>query len=123
MYTAKIVDKKIENGSLLVNVNYTNGVTNFNVIYPVRSEKDLDNLIRSKLEELEALITLEATLTLGVYTPTAKETPIKTEPTPLELATETLYKLKEKINLGVLKETDQEFIDAVTAYKTAEASK
>lgn len=83
--------------------------------YTVSSLEDLQSLVKSKIAQLaqldiqDALIPSNGTLVLP---------PDKT-PTAFRVAEQKLYELKGLVELGVIKETDQEFIDAVTAYKTA----
>lgn len=74
--------------------------------------------IESQIDQLEKNLSAVAVeldkVPLGEFVPPIKE---EKELTPLELATQRLYELKEKISLGVMKESDQEFMDAVEAYK------
>jgi len=123
MYTAKIVEKKIESGSLKLNVNYSNSVENFNVVYSIRNQDELDTAIRSKLEELNKLVTIENSITLGDYTPPPIEvlepTP-EPEPTPEQAKVaeyqrkrEELKVIKENVNLGIVPQ--EEFDTALAA--------
>jgi hypothetical protein len=89
----------------------------------VTSEEDIDRRIKDEIKSLDNAVALKSRLVVGSYTVVEKPVEPVKELTPLELATQNLYQLKEKIHLGVLKETDQEFIDAVTAYKTASSIK
>jgi hypothetical protein len=79
----------------------------------VNIESQIDQLRKN----LEAVAVELENVPVGEFTPPVR---VQLEPTALELAEQTLYELKRKIELGVLKETDQEFVDAVAAYKTAE---
>lgn len=121
MFTATITNKDFRGGVFQVTVQYLNGTDTFTEAYNILSEEDLDNRIGNKIDTLNRLLELETTLTIGEWT--KKETPAPVGPTALEVARTKIYELKEKINLGVMKETDQEFIDAVAAYKLAEITK
>lgn len=114
MFTATTTKKDFRQGVFQVTVDFTDGTETITEAFNVTSEDDLNRKIESKLSTLNGLKTLATDLVLGEW---EKPTEIIKEQTPLELTTQKLHELKNKINLGVLKETDQEFIDAVTSYK------
>lgn len=87
------------------------------------SKEDLDNRITNKIKQLENVVALDASLVTTGYVKAEKIVEPVAETTPLQLAEQKLYELKRKIDLGVLEETDQEFVDAVTTYKLAETGK
>lgn len=119
MFTYNLTDSTIENGQCRVTFEFTNGTVKVSRTWFVTSEDDINRRIKDEINSLDNTVALKSRLVNGAYTVVEKpEEPIK-ELTPLELATQNLYQLKEKISLGVLKETDQEFVDAVTAYKVA----
>jgi hypothetical protein len=118
MFTATKQSISFQQGVFQVVVEYQNGSDVFVKAYNINSEDDLNNRIENELNTLNRLLELTETLSLGAWSKPVKVTP--PPPTALELAKQKLYDLKEKVNLGVLKETDQEFVDAVAAYKLAE---
>jgi hypothetical protein len=114
MFTATTTKKDFRAGVFQVTVEFTNGEETIVEAFNINSEDDMNNKIGTRLDTLNRLLELKNTLVLGAWT--KKEVPV-VQATPLELAERTIWELKRKIELGVLKETDQEFIDAVTAYK------
>jgi hypothetical protein len=118
MFTYNLTDKTIENGRLRVTIEYTNGTVNVSETFSVVTQEELDNKITRKLAELEGVVELSKKVIIGNYTKTEKLVEEPKEPTELERAEQAIWELKRKIDLGVMKESDQEFIDAVTAYKT-----
>jgi hypothetical protein len=114
MFTAKTTKKDFRDGVFQVTVEYKNGADTFTEAYNISSADDLDNRIGNRLDTLNRLLELEDELSIGAWVKPQKPTH---EPTPLELAEQKIWELKRKIELGVLKETDQEFVDAVSAYK------
>lgn len=124
MFTYNLTDHAIENGMTRVTFEFTNGTVKVSRTWNnVTDEADIDRRIENEIAALEKSVALNARLVKNAYVKTEKPPVVVPKKTPLELAEEKLYELKQKIGLGVLKETDQEWVDAVTAYKTAEASK
>jgi hypothetical protein len=116
MFTANITNKNFKSGVLQITVDFSNGSEIIKEAFNIVSEDDLNQRIEARLKQLNNLATLASTLTTGAWVAPTKPEPLA--PTQLQLAEQTLRELKDKINLGVLKETDQEWTDAVTAYKT-----
>jgi hypothetical protein len=85
-----------------------------------RTWRDIESQIDQLRKNLEAVALELENVPVGEFIPPVVE---QVQPTALELAEQKLWELKNKINLGVLKETDQVFVDAVAAYKTAEGGK
>lgn len=121
MFTATTTKKDFRGGIFQVTVNFIDGNETITEAFNVISENDLNNRIENRLNTLNELQTLATDLVLGTWAKKPVE-PTK-EPTALELAEQKLYELKRKVDLGVLKEPEQEFVDAVTAYKLAASSK
>lgn len=120
MFTATTTKKDFRGGIFQVTTDFTDGTEVITEAFNVTSENDLNNKIESRLNTLNQLKVLAADLVLGDWTKKPTEPVI--EPTPLELAERRLWELKRKIDLGVMKETDPEFTDAITAYKKASVS-
>lgn len=87
-----------------------------NVPFNVGTVEELDTFCLRLLDIQDKFKTVAE----GEYVPVVK--PEKTL-TDLEKAEQKIYELKRKIELGVMKETDQEFVDAVAAYKLASSKK
>jgi hypothetical protein len=115
MFTATTTKKDFRAGVFQVTVEFTNGEETIVEAFNINSEEDMNNKIGARLDTLNRLLELENTLVLGAWTKKAPDP--APEQTPLQLAEQAIWELKRKIELGVLKETDQEFVDAVTAYK------
>lgn len=124
MFTANITKKDFRLGTLQIVVEFSNGVPQETIsqAFNITSQEDLDSKIETKIAELNALAALASAVKTGAWVKVVKP---KEEPvlTPLQEAEAELYRLKNLIDLGVVKETDQEFVDAVTAYKTAANAK
>lgn len=123
MFTYTLSGKAIENGQNRITVDYSNGIVKCTETFFFVSKEDLDNRITNKIKQLENVVALDASLVTTGYVKAEKIVEPVAETTPLQLAEQKLYELKRKIDLGVLEETDQEFVDAVTTYKLAETGK
>lgn len=113
MWISKIVDKNLSLGELRVNVSYSNGTDDFNEVYSIRNEQDLNARIKNKLSELEDKEIIFSNIQTGVYTPVDNQVVVN----PLEQKMTELRKLKEQVSLGLMKETDKEYLDAISAVK------
>lgn len=119
MFTAETISKDFRGGEFQIVVKYANGADVFTKAHNVSSEDDMNRQIEIQLNKLNNLLDLEAKLTLGVWVKPIAPT---VDYTPLQVAEAKLFELKRLVDLGVMKETDQEFVDAVSAYKTASAA-
>ena len=119
-WTATISQKVYNSGTIRVDVLYSKGEDTFSVVYPnIKSFTELQSRVQSKLKELENL-DVEVTK-IPESGPLELPVVVEVPPTEKEMALNTLYELKEKVSLGIIKESDQEFIDAVAAYKATES--
>lgn len=116
MFTYNLTDKAIENGQARVTFQFTDGTVTVSRTWIVTDEADIDRRIENEIASLDKAVALNGRLVKNNY---VKAAPAVKVETPLELAEKNLYRLKNLINIGVMKETDQEFVDAVAAYKTA----
>ena len=115
MWTSKIVGKVFAETSLDVNVNFSNGERDFNLIFRVASTTELESRIRVTLAQLQSLDTFAQTVSLGDFTPP----PVEEKPKDLKQeALNNVANLKNLISLGLLKEDSQEYVDAVALYKS-----
>lgn len=121
MFTYTLSGKAIENGKNRITVDYSNGTVKSNETFFFSSKEELDNHITAEIARLEKVVLLDAAIVTTGY--------VKTEPkavaplTALEIAEAELYRLKNLITIGVMKEADPEFEAAVIAYKTAASTK
>lgn len=116
MWTATITRKDFEGGTLRLIVLFNNGTRTVEETFFLRRGNELDSLIKNRIAELTALDTAEAGLTLGVYTPTPD---VVVPQTPLQIALSNLNRLQNLVNLGIIKTTDTEYVNALAAAKTA----
>jgi hypothetical protein len=116
MFTYNLTDKAIENGQARVTFEFTDGTVKVSRTWIVTDEADIDRRIESEIASLDKAVALNGRLVKNAYVKAAQSVKVETA---LETAEKNLYRLKNLISLGVIKETDQEFIDAVVAYKTA----
>lgn len=112
MWTATIDGKEYAKGILTVRVMYKNGDDGFGEAYTVSSIDSLNQSIKNKLRQLENTALVYDSIQPGEFVPPADPTQ-----SPYELAQQEVYRLKNLISLGILKETDQEFVDAVANLK------
>lgn len=118
MFTYTLSDKAIENGQLRVTVDYTNGQVKFSETFLVTAKDELDNRIDTTLKRLQKVVDLEKTVAVGGYIKAEKPPVEEKQPTAFETAEAKLYEYKHLIDLGVMKETDAEYLAAITVYKT-----
>lgn len=121
MFTYTLSNKAIENGQNRITVDYTNGTVKCTETFFFSSKEDLDNRITKKIASLNKVVELDTAIVTAGYVKT-EPTPTPA-PTPVQIAEQKLYDLKRLIELGVMKETDIEYVTAVTAYKTAISTK
>lgn len=114
MWSATITRKDFDNGLLRVIVVFSDGVRSCEETYNLRRGPELDSFIKSRLIELNALDTFASSLSIGAYTP---QIDVAAPPNPLTTALRELREVHELVSIGVLKDTDQEVIDALTAAK------
>lgn len=122
MFTYTLSGKTIENGKNRITVAYSNGTVKCDETFFFNSKEELDQRITDKLADLDKVVALDASINVVGYVKTDKPV-IVTEVTALDIAEAKLYEMKKRIELGVLKETEQEFIDAVAEYKLAISTK
>jgi predicted transcriptional regulator len=113
MWTANIYKKDFSNGAYRVHVAYTDGTNKSDEVYSLANLLTLEGTVRNRLAQLNALATLITTIPTGPYTP-----PSSTPPTAYELAKTEVVRVQELVDLGVLTEQDQEYINAINALKT-----
>lgn len=119
MFTYTLSGKVIENGQNRITVDYTNETLKFSETFFFASKEELDSRITNTIARLKKVIALNSEIVIANYVKAEKPTEVVKEATPLELAEQVIWELKRKIELGVMKETDQEFVDAIEAYKIA----
>ncbi len=110
----KIILENVVKGERVTGVaKIMDGAKNVNnVPFSVTSPEELDTFCLRLLDVQDKFKTVGE----GEYVPKITQEKVLTD---LEIAEQKIYKLKSKIELGVLKETDQEFLDAIEAYKLA----
>lgn len=114
MWTAQIESKTNDRSVLFVGVQYTDGTKKFGESIDMTGGDidTLNNKIQARLNTLNANDTLVDDITLGAFTPpTIKPVDEK------EAALTELRKLQDLVNLGVLKESDQQVLDAIADVK------
>lgn len=65
MWTANITNKQLKNGHLIVNIDYTDGVSVLTDIYDFSSVPDLNSAIKVRISELESLKIYADSIILG----------------------------------------------------------
>lgn len=115
MWTAKIAEKELRDGQLLVNVAFSNGTQDFNEIISVRSQEELSQRVKSRILELERVDLAKDAISVGNFTPVDKT---QSEKEVFYEALENLRRIKRAIDLGVIDETHPKFKDAVQEVKT-----
>jgi len=113
MWTATIDGKEYVKGILTVQVMYKNGDDGVGESYVISSVDSLNERIKNKLKQLEDLSVVHNSIQLGEFIP-----PADPVPTAYELALKEVNRVKNLVSLNILKETDQEFLDAVSALKS-----
>ncbi len=110
MWTAKISQKDYTNGSLSVNVAYSNGSVGFNEVYDMTgaSTDILSNRINTRLDSLNTTDALSSSLSVGAFTPTS------TAPTPQAnflVALRHFQAVKRAVDYGLVADTDKVYTD------------
>ena len=114
MWTAKIEQKDFSNGQFRVFVSYTDGTNKFEENYSLSTQENLHKTVRSRLQQLESVAVFASTVPIGVFNPSAEEVkPLSS----YDLALQEVARVKGLVNIGILKETDTVFVNAVTALK------
>lgn len=111
MWTATIESKTFSKGILQVGVVYTNGNESFTEPYVISSEEEINGRITNRLSTLEKLEGVS--ISLGAFTPQL----VTSDENPKQEKLNELRKIKELVSLGVLKDTDQQVLDAIEAVK------
>lgn len=114
MWNSKIAAKEFDNGSVKVNVNYSNGSHDFNELYWVTDQSDLDNRVINRKKNLSKVITLLDEIVVGDFNPTEKQPIIDESRQALDALNIGFDQLQKKLI------TDEDYQDLVTAYKEAE---
>lgn len=116
MWTATIDRTDFSNGQFRVFVKYSDGINSFEESYNLSTRQALNSQIKNRLEQLTSVQALASSIEVGSFTP---EEEVVVGPTPYELAVGEVARLKGLISLGIMKETDPEFVNAVTELKVA----
>ncbi len=119
MFTYNLTDTVVENGQVRVTFEITNGTITVSRTWYVTDEDDINRRLKNEIALLDKAVALASRLVKNNYTIVEKEPDPVVPLTAVQVAEAKLYELKRLIELGVMKETDQEFVDAVSAYKTA----
>lgn len=120
MWIATIHSKDFNNGTFRAFVKYSDGTNGFDDVITLSNQENLDATIRNRIKQLETTATFADSVPTGEFTPAPE--PVKQQ-TQYELAIQEVNRVKNLVELGILKETDQEFVDAVTALKAEYAKK
>ena len=123
MFEYTLSGKTIENGQNRITVDYTNGTVACAETFFFTSKKDLDNRITNKIADLDKVVALDSEIITKDYVKTEKTPDQPVPPTAIQVAETKLRELKQLIDLGVINETDQEYVDAVAEYKLADSHK
>lgn len=116
MWQAKIAEKSRIQGSLKVLIAYSNGTDDFTEYVTVSTAEALPIVISSRLDNLNALDIFTQGLSLGAFTPLAKDS--KAEVT-IESPLDVLANLKYLVDLGVKEPTDPDYQEALQVAKDA----
>jgi len=111
MWTATIHKTDFNNGSFRAYVKYSDGTNSFDETVGLSTQDNLNKAIRNRIQGLEEVSTFVSTVPMGPFAPSQEVA------TPYELALKEVSRVKNLVSLGILKETDQEFVDAVSALK------
>jgi hypothetical protein len=114
MYTATILNKELNDGSVAIDVAFSDGKTTLNETIKTSKDLDFNVWIKSRLQELNGADALYATLAEGVFT--VKED-VKPVPTVDELARTEYFKnyqkllyMKELLDLGIIDDRNEDYI-------------
>lgn len=114
MWQAKIAEKSRIQGSLKVLIAYSNGMDDFTEYVTVSTAESLPIVISSRLDNLNALDTFTQGLSLGAFTPVAKDTSVEAR---VESPLDVLANLKYLVDLGVKEPTDPDYQEALQTAK------
>lgn len=124
MWTAKLIEKKYSKEDLKVKIEYSNGIDIINKIYSI-SEPNKDvikNIIRNKIQNLNALKDLNSTFVKGdidlTVTPTIPIVLPADEKAFIEDLS-LLIKLKSAVDLELIQTDDSKLINVRTRVITA----
>jgi hypothetical protein len=112
MWTASIDAKEYSKGILTVRVMYKNGEDGIGEAYQVSSLDSLNQSIKNKLKQLEDISVVHDSVKLGAFV--APADPVTTA---YELALQEVSRVKNLVSVGILKDTDAEYVSAITALK------
>lgn len=118
MFLYTLSGKAIENGQNRMTVDYSDGTVKCNETFFFSSKEDLDSRITNKIESLDKAVLLDSSIDTASYVKTDKVV-VVVAPNDVQIAEQKLYECKRLIDLGVMSETDQEYVDAVAEYKVA----
>lgn len=113
MYTATLKSKSFAGGNLQIVVEYAHGTDVFTEAYNVISEDDLNNRIEQRIDALNYLLNLNASLALGAWVKPVKQEPVLD---PVQEALNEVYRAKNNLDLKLI--TQAEYEAVVLAYKT-----
>jgi hypothetical protein len=113
MFTATTTKKDFRGGIFQVTVDFTDGTEVITEAFNITSGDDLDRRIEDRLNTLNRLLDLKASLTLGAWTKPVKEEPVAD---PVQEALNAVYQAKSDLDLKLI--TQAEYDAAVLAYKT-----
>lgn len=119
MWTAKVYQKTIKDGRLIVNVQFKNGADSFQQDFDLTGEdkSGVDTRILSRLKELDAAEVLNAKILTGDFVPDAKpDTSAEDAFVSLVVA---LNQAKRAVDLGVIPVGDPLYQEALAAVKAA----
>ncbi len=116
MWTASLTGKVFTGGSLTVTVAFTNGKDSFNQDFDLSggSLNTLAQRVSGRIDQLNISDTLMQSIDIGpvpAYVPPTRD--------ELAYARSQLAQVKQDVDLGIIKETDAIYIDALAAAKAA----
>jgi len=113
MFTATTTKKDFRGGIFQVTVDFTDGTEVITEAFNITSGDDLDRRIEDRLNTLNRLLELKASLALGAWTKPVKEEPAVD---PVQEALNAVYKAKSDLDMKLI--TQAEYDAIVLAYKT-----
>lgn len=115
MWTSKIVGKRLESGALYVDIHFVNGEASIarTIDLTGGSLDVLSQKVQDQLNTLNTTDTLATNIVIGDFTPDVPDAD------PKGIALANLRQTKELVSLGVIKDTDPQVADALTAFKDA----
>lgn len=129
MWNAKIAEKKYEHGTCSLIVEYSDGSDAFTEVYKYSSLGtvfDFSDRVQERLAELAATDLIASSISVGAFIPETKPVVPVIPQTAEEIAQvdfinayTVLKSAKIAVNLGIIKDTDALFTDALTATTTS----